>query len=271
MVGNEYRIDLRHPSTSLESLGFDSAIDRCLGYSRVGHRDAVGTLARIEQANSFFPVRVYTFMFRGTPLLVQLFLIYYGLSQLEWVRNSFAWPLLRDPFWCALLAFSLNNAAYTTEILRGGIRAVPVGEIEAAKALGMSAAQRIRRLVLPVGFRLALPAYGNEVVLILKASSLASTITLMELTGTSRKIVAQTFAPYEIFIAAALLYSQLLFCSPAPSVPLKDVCRGIVIAVLQSTAPLEKCSFRRSRFNERCGNPFSLSAENRRPGSRSAR
>ncbi|QAA98366.1 MULTISPECIES: ABC transporter permease [Agrobacterium tumefaciens complex] len=158
-----------------------------------------------------FPVRVYTFMFRGTPLLVQLFLIYYGLSQLEWVRNSFAWPLLRDPFWCALLAFSLNNAAYTTEILRGGIRAVPVGEIEAAKALGMSAAQRIRRLVLPVGFRLALPAYGNEVVLILKASSLASTITLMELTGTSRKIVAQTFAPYEIFIAAALLYLAVTF------------------------------------------------------------
>ncbi len=157
------------------------------------------------------PVQAYTFLFRGTPLLVQLFLIYYGLSQVGWVRTSFAWPLLRDPFWCALLAFSLNNAAYTTEILRGGIRAVPVGEIEAAKALGMSAALRIRRIVLPIGFRLAMPAYGNEVVLMLKASSLASTITLMELTGTSRKIVAQTFAPYEIFIAAALLYLAVTF------------------------------------------------------------
>ncbi|NTF10675.1 ABC transporter permease [Agrobacterium rubi] len=157
------------------------------------------------------PVQFYTFLFRGTPLLVQLFLIYYGLSQVSWVRTSFAWPLLRDPFWCALLAFSLNNAAYTTEILRGGLRAVPVGEIEAAKALGMSASQRIRRIVLPIGFRLAMPAYANEVVLMLKASSLASTITLMELTGTSRKIVAQTFAPYEIFVAAALLYLAVTF------------------------------------------------------------
>ncbi len=158
-----------------------------------------------------FPVQAYTFLFRGTPLLVQLFLIYYGLSQLDWVRTSFAWPLLRDPYWCALVAFSLNNAAYTTEILRGGIRAVPVGELEAAKALGMSAAQRIRRILLPIGFRLAMPTYGNEVVLMLKASSLASTITLMELTGTSRKLVAQTFAPYEIFIAAALLYLAITF------------------------------------------------------------
>lgn len=158
-----------------------------------------------------FPVQAYTFLFRGTPLLVQLFLIYYGLSQLDWFRTSFAWPLLRDPYWCALVAFSLNNAAYTTEILRGGIRAVPVGELEAAKALGMSAAQRIRRILLPIGFRLAMPAYGNEVVLMLKASSLASTITLMELTGTSRKLVAQTFAPYEIFIAAALLYLAITF------------------------------------------------------------
>ncbi|CUX06695.1 Octopine transport system permease protein occM [Agrobacterium fabacearum S56] len=157
------------------------------------------------------PVQSYTFLFRGTPLLVQLFLIYYGLGQLDWVRTSFAWPLLRNPFWCALLAFSLNNAAYTTEILRGGIRAVPVGEIEAAKALGMSAALRVRRIILPIGFRLAMPAYGNEVVLMLKASSLASTITLIELTGTSRKIVAQTFAPYEIFIAAALLYLAVTF------------------------------------------------------------
>jgi octopine/nopaline transport system permease protein len=166
-------------------------------------------LALLRASKSRFlslPVQAYTFAFRGTPLLVQLFLIYYGLSQMEWVRTSFAWPVLRDPFWCALLAFSLNNAAYTTEILRGGIRAVPVGEIEAAKALGMSVTQRVRRIVLPIGFRIAMPAYGNEVVLMLKASSLASTITIMELTGTSRKIVAQTFSPYEIFIAAALLY-----------------------------------------------------------------
>ncbi len=158
-----------------------------------------------------YPVLLYTFVFRGTPLLVQLFFIYYGAGQAEWIRSSAAWSVLRQPYWCALIAFSLNNAAYTTEILRGGIRAVPSGEIEAAKALGMSYALRIRRIVLPAGFRLALPAYVNEVVLMLKASSLASTITLMELTGTARKIVAQTFSPYEVFISAALIYLGFTF------------------------------------------------------------
>lgn len=157
------------------------------------------------------PVLFYTFLFRGTPLLVQLFLIYYGASQIEWIRSSVAWSILREPFWCALIAFSLNNAAYTTEVLRGGIRAVPVGQIEAAKALGMSYTQRTRRIVVPIAFRLSLPAYLNEVVLMLKASSLASTITLMELTGTARKIVAQTFSPYEVFISAALIYLGITF------------------------------------------------------------
>ena len=153
----------------------------------------------------------YTFVLRGTPLLVQVFLIYYGLSQLSWVRASFAWSMLKEPYWCALIAFSLNHSAYATEILRGGIRAVAPGEIEAAKALGMSYMLRTRRIVLPVAWRLALPAYANEIVLMLKASSLASTITLMELTGTSRKIVAETFSPYEVFISAALIYLGITF------------------------------------------------------------
>ncbi|MDI5930234.1 ABC transporter permease [Rhizobium leguminosarum] len=157
------------------------------------------------------PALLYTFVFRGTPLLVQLFLIYYGAGQVEWVRSSVAWSILREPYWCALIAFSLNNAAYTTEILRGGIRAVSSGEIEAAKALGMPYALRTRRIILPVAFRLSLPAYANEVVLMLKASSLASTITLMELTGTARKIVAQTFSPYEVFVSAALIYLGFTF------------------------------------------------------------
>jgi octopine/nopaline transport system permease protein len=169
----------------------------------------------LARASSFpllsVPVLFYTFVFRGTPLLVQLFLIYYGASQLEWIRSSVAWTILKEPYWCALLAFSLNNAAYTTELLRGGIRAVPAGQIEAAKALGMSYSLRTRWIVLPVAFRLSLPAYLNEVVLMLKASSLASTITLMELTGTARKIVAQTFSPYEVFISAALIYLGITF------------------------------------------------------------
>ncbi|WP_271894130.1 ABC transporter permease [Candidatus Phyllobacterium onerii] len=171
-------------------------------------------LALLRTSPSFvfsYTILLYTFVFRGTPLLVQLFLIYYGAGQLEWIRSSAAWSILREPYWCALITFSLNNGAYTTEILRGGIRAVPSGEIEAAKALGMSYALRIRRIVLPAGFRLALPAYANEVVLMLKASSLASTITLMEMTGTARKIVAQTFSPYEVFIAAALIYLGFTF------------------------------------------------------------
>lgn len=170
------------------------------------------SLMRASAVTAFSrPVLLYTFVFRGTPLLVQLFLIYYGASQIEWIRSSFAWAILREPFWCALIAFSLNNAAYTTEILRGGIRAVPKGEIEAAKALGMSYMLRTRRIVLPIAFRLSLPAYANEVVLLLKASSLASTITMMELTGTARKIVAQTFSPYEVFISAALIYLGFTF------------------------------------------------------------
>lgn len=155
------------------------------------------------------PVQIYTFLFRGTPLLVQLFMIYYGASQIGWLRASSAWIVLRDPYGCALIAFSLNHAAYATEILAGGIRAVATGDVEAAKALGMPALLRMRRIIFPSALRLSLPAYANEVVLMLKASSLASTITLMELTGTARKLVAQTFSPYEVFVSAALIYLGL--------------------------------------------------------------
>ncbi len=150
-------------------------------------------------------------MFRGTPLLVQLFLIYYGLSQLEFVRHSVLWPFLREPFWCALLAFSLNSAAYTTEVFRGGIQAVPRGLIEAAQAIGLSPLQQRCRIVFPLAFRMVLPSYANEVIGMLKASSLASTITLLEITGIARKLVAETFAPYEIFIAAGALYLGMTF------------------------------------------------------------
>lgn len=171
-------------------------------------------LALLRTSSSPFTSRIvlfYTFLFRGTPLLVQLFLIYYGASQIGWVRQGVLWSVLKEPTWCALIAFSLNHAAYATEILRGGITAVPAGEIEAAKALGMSYLLRTRRIVLPIAFRLSLPSYANEVVLMLKASSLASAITLMDLTGTARKIVAETFAPYEVFISAALVYLALTF------------------------------------------------------------
>ncbi|WP_369959296.1 ABC transporter permease [Pseudomonas benzenivorans] len=148
----------------------------------------------------------YIFFFRGTPLLVQLFLVYYGLAQFEAVREGPLWPYLRDAYWCAIITLTLHTAAYIAEILRGAIQAVPPGEIEAARALGMARWQALLYIVLPRAARIGLPAYSNEVILMLKASALASTITLLELTGMSRTIIARTYQPVEIFFAAGLFY-----------------------------------------------------------------
>lgn len=156
-------------------------------------------------------VLAYTYVFRGTPLLVQLFLLYYGLGQIEAVRQSVFWVVLRDPFWCALIAFSVNSAAHTTEIFRRGLQSVPKGVLEAGAALGLGRFQRAYLLAFPIAFRISLPAYGNEVVGMLKGSSLASTVTLLEITGLSRQMVSDTFAPYEIFLAAAVIYLGLTF------------------------------------------------------------
>ncbi|WP_063034087.1 MULTISPECIES: ABC transporter permease [Pseudomonas] len=148
----------------------------------------------------------YIFFFRGTPLLVQLFLVYYGLAQFDAVRESFMWPYLRDPFWCATATMTLHTAAYIAEILRGAIQAIPPGEIEAARALGMSKPKALFYIILPRAARIGLPAYSNEVILMLKASALASTVTLLELTGMARTIIARTYLPVEIFFAAGLFY-----------------------------------------------------------------
>ena len=153
----------------------------------------------------------YVFVFRGTPLLVQIFLVYYGLGQFEFIRDSFLWPFLREPYWCAILALTLNTGAYTSEVLRGAILSVPQGQVEAARACGMSRALAFRRIVLPVAIRQMLPAYGNEVILMVKATSLASTITLMEVTGIARRMIAQTFAVFELFIVAGAIYLALNF------------------------------------------------------------
>ncbi|MBZ9775167.1 ABC transporter permease [Mesorhizobium sp. CO1-1-8] len=154
-------------------------------------------------------VLAYTYAFRGTPMLVQLFLLYYGLSQIEAVRASVFWVILRDPFWCALFTFSLNSAAHTTEILCRGLQSVPTGFVEAAKALGLKRLQIARLVTFPIAFRISLPAYGNEVVGMIKGSSLASTVTLLEITGMARQMVSETFAPYEIFIVAGTIYLAL--------------------------------------------------------------
>ena len=158
-----------------------------------------------------WPTKAYIYFFRGTPLLVQLFVIYYGAPQFGFIRHSFLWVLLRDPYWCSVLALSLNTAAYVSEILRGGVLGVDKGLVEAGKALGLTRFQRSTRITAPLAVRLALPAYSNEIVSMLKATALASTVTLMEMTGVARTIVSQTFAPYEIFIAAMIIYLILVW------------------------------------------------------------
>jgi octopine/nopaline transport system permease protein len=153
----------------------------------------------------------YVFVFRGTPLLVQMFLIYYGLSQFPEIRQSFLWVFLREPYWCAILAFILNTAAYGSEIVRGGLLAVPFGEVEAARAFGMSGFRLFRRIVFPIALRQALPAYGNEIILMIKATSLASIITLMEVTGIAQRIISETFRAVEVFICAGAIYLVINF------------------------------------------------------------
>ena len=156
--------------------------------------------------------RAYDFVFRGTPLLVQIFLIYYGLGQFRPTLQEWGlWGFFREPYWCAVLALTLNTAAYASEIIRGGLQAVPHGQVEAARACGMSRATLFRRIVFPIAVRQALPGYGNEVVLMVKATSLASIITMMEVTGIAHKLISQTFRAVEIFICAGAIYLILNF------------------------------------------------------------
>ena len=161
----------------------------------------------------FFEItaKAYIYVFRGTPLLVQMYIIYYGLAQFEAVRESLLWPMLREAYWCALLSFALNTAAYTGEILRGAIANTPHGEIEAARSVGMSRWQIHSRIVLPSAFRRALPAYGNEVIFMLHGSALAGVITLVDLFGAARIVNSRHFVPFESFIAAGAFYLCLTF------------------------------------------------------------
>ena len=174
---------------------------------------AVG-LALLRLSNntflSFF-AKTYIFYFRGTPLLVQIFLIYYGIAQFEIIRESFVWSFFKEAYWCGILALTLNTCAYSSEIIRGGIQSVAFGQIESAKSVGMSGFLLYRRIILPIAFRQALPAYGNEMILMVKATSLVSTITLMEVTGIARLIIAKTFSPVEVFIVAGLIYLTINF------------------------------------------------------------
>jgi octopine/nopaline transport system permease protein len=157
------------------------------------------------------PIKVYVFVMRGTPLLVQIFLIYYGIGQFELVRESIFWSILKSPFWCAIIALTLNTTAYGSEIIRGGLESVSWGEVEAARSIGMSGFLLFRRIIFPIAIRQALPAYGNEVILMVKATSLASTITIMEMTGVANMIMAENYRPMEAFIIAGSFYLILNF------------------------------------------------------------
>ncbi len=158
------------------------------------------------------PTYGFIFYFRGTPLLVQIFLIYYGSGQFQdFLSQVGLWRLFREAYFCSVLSLTLNTAAYSAEIFRGGIEGVPHGEIEAAKACGMSGALLYRRIIVPKALRIAWPAYTNEVVFLLQASSLVSIITLMDITGVARVIAARSFAFYELYLTAAALYLVLVY------------------------------------------------------------
>jgi arginine/ornithine transport system permease protein len=158
-----------------------------------------------------FPAWLYTYVIRGTPMLVQLFLIYYGLAQFEAVRESFLWPYFSSATFCACLAFAINTSAYSAEILAGSLKATPPGEIEAAKAMGMSRSKLYRRILLPSALRRALPQYSNEVIMMLHTTSLASIVTLIDITGAARTVSSQYYLPFEAFITAGLFYLCLTF------------------------------------------------------------
>lgn len=159
-----------------------------------------------------WPIRGFVAVFRGTPLLVQIFLIYYGLGQFRpSLQAAGLWWLFREPYWCAILALTLNTAAYGSEILRGAIRNVPRGLGEAALALGLSRWLSLRLVILPLAFRQAIPAYGNEIILMVKGTSLASIITLMEVTGIAQGLISQSYRAIEVFIAAGAIYLAMNF------------------------------------------------------------
>jgi len=157
----------------------------------------------------------YSYLFRGTPLLVQIFIIYYGLGNLfgnnEYLKSTFLWVILKEPYWCAIIAFALNTGAYTSEILRSAFQTIKPGFIEAGKSLGISNKIIFYKIQIPIAIRQSLPAYGNEIILMMKGTSLASTVTLMDLTGVAKYIISTTFKPIEVFIVAGSIYLFMTF------------------------------------------------------------
>ncbi len=153
----------------------------------------------------------YSYIFRGTPLLVQIFIIYFGLGQIEYLRTTILWVVLKEPYWCAIIAFSLNTGAYTSEILRSAFQTIKPGYLEAGRSLGIPSKIIFTKIQIPIAIKQSLPAYGNEIILMLKGTSLASTVTLMDLTGVAKYIISTTFKPVEVFIVAGGIYLFMTF------------------------------------------------------------
>ena len=153
----------------------------------------------------------YSYVFRGTPLLVQIFIIYFGLGQIEYLRSTVLWVILKEPYWCAIIAFALNTGAYTSEILRSAFQTIKPGIIEAGKSLGISNKVIFYKIQIPIAIKQSLPAYGNEIILMMKGTSLASTVTIMDLTGVAKYIISTTFKPIEVFIVAGGIYLFMTF------------------------------------------------------------
>ena len=184
----------------LVALAFGLVLAVPLGLMRVSKQPVVN-----------FPAWLYTYAIRGTPMLVQLYLLYYGLAQFEAVRASVFWPYLSNATFCACLAFAINTSAYSAEILAGSLKTIPPGEIEAAKAVGMSRFKLYRRILLPSALRRALPQYSNEVIMMLHTTSLASVVTLIDITGAAKTVSSQYYLPFEAYITAGLFYLGLTF------------------------------------------------------------
>ena len=170
---------------------------------------ALGRVSKITLLSR--TIASYIFVIRGTPLLVQIYLIYFGLGSVKFIRESFLWYALKEPFWCEVIALTINTVAYGAEIFRGGIQSIEKSQVESGLSLGFGKFLLLRKIILPIAIRKVLPSYGNELILMVKATSLVSLTTYMEMTGIARKIMAKTFAPVEAFIAAGILYLFLNF------------------------------------------------------------
>ena len=170
---------------------------------------ALGRVSKITLLSR--TIASYIFVIRGTPLLVQIYLIYFGLGSVKFIRESVLWYALKEPFWCGVIALTINTVAYGAEIFRGGIQSIEKSQVESGLSLGFGKFLLLRKIILPIAIRKVLPSYGNELILMVKATSLVSLTTYMEMTGIARKIMAKTFAPVEAFIAAGILYLFLNF------------------------------------------------------------